>query len=71
MESPVRTYSLLEFSRGGSSSVSKHRIALTSVAQWVGHHLAKQKATGSVPNQGTCLGCGFGPWSGHLQEVTD
>ena len=37
---------------------------LTGVAQWVGRLLAKQKVTGSVPSQGTCLGCGFGPSHG-------
>ena len=32
--------------------------------------LAKQKAAGSITSQGTCLGCGFGPQTGHIQEVT-
>ena len=44
----------------------KTDVALSSVAQWVGHCLKKQKVIGSIPSQGTCLGCGFGPWSGHL-----
>ena len=38
---------------------------LTGVAQFVGHHLAKQKVTGSIPGQGAWLVCGFGPGSGH------
>ena len=37
---------------------------MTSVAQLVGHHPEKQKVTSSIPDQGTCLGCGPGPWLG-------
>ena len=39
----------------------KNEGALTSVAQLVGHHPEKQKVTGLIPGQGTCLDCGFGP----------
>ena len=28
------------------------------------HHPTHQKVTGSIPGQGTCLGCGFNPWLG-------
>ena len=35
--------------------------ALNGAAQWVGHCPANQKVTGSIPGQGTCLGCGPGP----------
>ena len=51
--------------------------ALASVAQWVGCHPANWKVMGSIPGQGTCLCCGFGPWSrfspqlGHMQGATD
>ena len=45
--------------------------ALTHVTQQVGHHPAKQKVTCSIPSQGMCLGCGFGPWLGYVQEATD
>ena len=45
--------------------------ALTSVAHLVGHHPAKQKVSGAMPSQGMCLGCGFGPWSGHVQKTTN
>ena len=38
--------------------------ALPGVAQWAGHHLANRKVTESIPGQGTCLGCGPGPWLG-------
>ena len=31
----------------------------------------QQKVAGLIPGQGTCLGCGFDPPSGHLQEATD
>ena len=27
------------------------------------------KNCGLIPGQDTCLGCGFGPWSGHVQEA--
>ena len=45
--------------------------ALTHVVQFVAHRPAKQKVTGSNPSQGTCLGCGFSPWMGHIQETAD
>ena len=38
--------------------------ASTGVAQWVRHHPANQKVTGSIPSQGTCLGCRPGPQLG-------
>ena len=38
--------------------------ALTGVAQLVGLPSAKQKVTGSIPGQGTRLGCRFGPQLG-------
>ena len=44
----------------------KYVVALTSVAQLVGHHPAKGKFTGSIPGQGTWLGCGFCPFLGHV-----
>ena len=34
------------------------KTALTGVAQLVGHRPTKQKVTGSIPAQGTCLGVG-------------
>ena len=34
--------------------------ALTGVAQWVGRHPINRKVAGSIPSQGTCLGCGPG-----------
>ena len=43
--------------------------ALPGVAQWAGCHPGNQKVAGSIPGQGTCLGCGFCPWSGCVQEA--
>ena len=39
------------------------------MAQLVGCHPANQKVTSSIPSQGTCLGCRFGPQSGHIWEA--
>ena len=41
---------------------------LAAVAQLIGHCPAKWRVTGSIPSQGTCLGCEFGPQSGCVQE---
>ena len=38
--------------------------SLPGVAQWIEHQPAKRKVTGSIPSQGTCLGCGPGPQEG-------
>ena len=35
------------------------------------HHPIHQKVAGLIPHQGTYLGCGFDPWSGHAWEATD
>ena len=49
-------------------------LALAGVAQWIEHWSVNQKATGSIPCQGTCLGCRPGPQSGacksHLIDVS-
>ena len=39
----------------------KHRIALTGVAQQIGHHPTDQKFTSLIPSQGTCLSSRPGP----------
>ena len=36
--------------------------ALAGVAQWMECWPAKQGVAGSIPSQGTCLGCRPGPW---------
>ena len=35
--------------------------ALTGVAQWIEYRPLKQTVMGSIPSQGTCLGCRPGP----------
>ena len=37
--------------------------ALAGVAQWIECWPVNQRATGLIPSQGTCLGCGPGPLS--------
>ena len=34
---------------------------LVGLAQWIDYWPANQRVTGSIPSQGTCLGCGPGP----------
>ena len=34
---------------------------LAGVAQWIENHPVNQKVAGSIPSQGTCLGCRPGP----------
>ena len=36
-------------------------MALAAVAQWIECWPVNQRVTSSIPNQGTCLGCGPGP----------
>ena len=43
---------------------------MTSVAQWVGHRPTKQGVAGSIPGEGTCLGCRFSPWLGRFLAHT-
>ena len=38
-------------------------------AGWASSH--KPKVEGSIPGEGTSLGCRFGPWSGRVWEATD
>ena len=35
--------------------------ALAGVAQWIEHQPTNQRVIGSIPGQGTCLGCEPGP----------
>ena len=50
-------------------SKTGYSLALDNMAQLVGHHPTHQKVAGLIPGQGTCHGCGFGPWSGHMEEA--
>ena len=36
--------------------------ALSGVDQWIECRPANQGVAGSIPSQGTCLGCGLGAW---------
>ena len=38
--------------------------ALAGLALWIERQPADQKGEGLIPSQGTCLGCGPGPWLG-------
>ena len=38
---------------------------------WLEHRPVNQKVADSTPGQGTCLGCGFSPWSGCVWEATN
>ena len=54
---------------GGTSSLprrAKNQQALTGVAQLVGRLPESEKVTGSIPGQGTCLGCRPGPQLGGM-----
>ena len=42
-------------------------VALAGVAQWIEHGPEKQRVTGLIPSQETCLGCRPGPQWG-VQE---
>ena len=46
-------------------------ITRTGVAQLDWCYLADQWVTDSIPGQGTCLGYGFSPPSGHRKEATN
>ena len=50
------------------SAPSKYTCTLTGVAQWVGRLPTKQKVTGSIPSQDTCLGCGPSPQLGAYER---
>ena len=39
----------------------KERGALADKAQWIEHQPVNQRVAGSIPSQGTCLGCRPGP----------
>ena len=44
-----------------SLEFKKQLTALAGVAQWIVCPPVNQKVAGSIPSQGTCLGCGPGP----------
>ena len=42
----------------------KSKSAIAGVAQWIECQPVDRKVAGSIPSQGTYLGCGPGPWLG-------
>ena len=58
---------------GARTSGAIKRVA-RALAVWLsrfGYHPANWKVTGSIPGQGTCLGCRFSPRLGHMWKVID
>ena len=53
------------------SSVLKNKLCPGWVAALVEASSRNQKVAGSMPSQGTYLGCWVDPWSGRVQEATD
>ena len=51
---------------GQKVSLEKICGALATVARWARRRPTNQKVTGSIPGQGTCLGCEFHPRLGHI-----
>ena len=44
-------------------------VALAGVAQWIKHGPVRQRVAGSIPSQGTCLGCRPGTlWGAHGKQ---
>ena len=54
-----------------SLSVKKCTPALAGRLSWSEHRPIHRKVAGSIPVQGTCLGCRFSPQSGHVREATN
>ena len=44
-------------------------VALAGWLTWLEHHPEHQKVLGSIPSQGTYVGCVSDPWSGHVWEA--
>ena len=47
-----------------NSTFKEELLTLAGVAQWTEHWPVNQTPAGSIPSQGTCLGCGPGPQEG-------
>ena len=48
--------------------IKKPHTALVGVPQWIECWPTNQKVTGSIPSQGTCLGCGTGSQQGACER---
>ena len=58
------TISLVTFIHNISLSIRRNTLA--GVAKWIECQPANPRFVGSIPSQGTCLGCGPGPqWGAH------
>ena len=55
---------VLPLSAFSSLTIQNIFLALAGMAQWIERQPVNQKLAGSIPCQGTCLGCGPGPWLG-------
>ena len=52
--------------------LKRRSLPVAGVAQWIEHLPANRKVTGSIPNQGTCLGFGLGPsWGAREKQPID
>ena len=63
--------SSLKFTPQGAKNTDNIKITkstLAGVAQWIERQPANQRVTGSIPSQGTCLGCRPGPWWGVYEK---
>ena len=59
-----KSHTLLVEMESGAAALNKvwqFQFALAGVAQWIEHRPVNQRITGSIPSQGTRLGCGPGP----------
>ena len=45
----------------------KKKSIVVGIAQWIVRGSVNQRVAGLIPNQGTCLGCGPGPWLGDMR----
>ena len=45
--------------------------ALAGLLSWLDYCPKHQKVAGSISDQGTHLGCGFGPWLEQVRETTN
>ena len=45
-----------------SYTTYSEKTALAGMGQWIEHWPVNHRVAGSIPSQGTCLGCGPGPW---------
>ena len=61
IDQPILKFLWVDKGIGRKKTVLK-RTALAGVAQWIEHGPANQRVAGSIPSQGTGLGCGPGPW---------